>query len=272
MPAVLTTPFLFILGLVFGSFFNVLIYRLPRELSIVRPGSFCPACRHPIAWYDNIPLLSWLILRGRCRHCGAPISVRYPLVELMAGVIFAGVPLLSRAIGLARVAAEAVTALHIAFAIIFVSLLALVLIIDLEHQIIPDELNIAMFVLGWMAVFALNPSISPGWISSLIGMFVLSVFFLAFALLIGGFGIGDVKLALGLGAFFGWQLLIVAAFLSFAVGGVFAIAYAIFLLFKRKLRARIAIPFGPYLTVGAVTALFVGQRLLMWYLSLFHLA
>ena len=270
MPPVLTTVILFLLGLVFGSFFNVLIYRLPREISIIKPGSFCPACRHGIAWYDNIPLLSWLLLRARCRHCGARISVRYPLVELMAGVIFVGTPLLAKAIGLARVPADRITPLHSAFAVVFISILALVLIIDLEHQIIPDELSIALFVLGWMAVFALNPPISPGWLSSFIGMCVLSLFFLAFALLIGGFGIGDVKLGAGLGTFFGWQLLLVAAFLSFVIGGVVAIAYALFLLSRRRLRARIAIPFGPYLAAGAVLTLFLGARLLSWYLSLFR--
>ncbi|OPX23203.1 MAG: hypothetical protein B1H03_02410 [Planctomycetales bacterium 4484_113] len=270
MPPILITVFLFVLGLVFGSFFNVLIYRLPRELSIVKPGSFCPSCRHPIAWYDNIPLLSWLILRGRCRHCGAAISLRYPLVELMTGIIFAGVPPLVKAVGLANVPAAGVSPLHIAFAIIFISILALVLIIDLEHQIIPDELSVALFVLGWMAVFALRPPISPGWVSSLIGMFVLSLFFLAFALLLGGFGLGDVKLAVGLGAFFGWQLLVVAAFLSFAVGGVFAISFALYLMSQRKLKARIAIPFGPYLAIGAALTLFIGDRLLVWYLSFFR--
>jgi len=260
---------LFVFGLAFGSFFNVLIYRLPRDLSIVSPGSSCPHCKKPIRWYDNIPLLSFVILRAKCRFCAAPISIRYPLVELAGGLIFSCVPLLGSLWGYTHVPVELVTPIHDAMAIAAVCVFFLVLVIDFEHQIIPDQLSVALFVLGWLSVLALNPAFSPGWISSLIGMFILSVFFFVFALAIGGFGMGDVKLAIGMGALFGWQQLLVAAMLSFLAGGAIAVLYAGFLLMRRKLKARIQIPFGPYLAVGSAVSLFVADRLMHWYLGFF---
>jgi leader peptidase (prepilin peptidase)/N-methyltransferase len=265
--AALNYVVLFIFGLVFGSFFNVLIYRLPRDLSIVFPGSHCPHCKKPIRWYDNIPLLSYIILRAKCRFCGAPISIRYPLVELAGGLIFAGVPLLGSLWGYTNVPAGMVTPIHDALAIAAISVFFLALVIDFEHQIIPDQLSVALFAIGWLGVLVLYPGFSPGWVSSLIGMFVLSAFFFAFALAIGGFGMGDVKLAIGMGALFGWQQLLVAAMISFVAGGAIAVLFAGYLLLRRKLKARIQIPFGPYLAVGSVVSVFVAERLMQWYLS-----
>ncbi len=260
---------LFVFGLVFGSFFNVLIYRLPRDLSIIFPRSYCPHCKKPIRWYDNIPLLSYVILKAKCRFCGVPISIRYPLVELAAGLIFAGVPLLGSLWGYTYVPAGQVTPIHDAFAIAAVSIFFLVLVIDFEHQIIPDQLSIALFAVGWLSVLVLRPGFSPGWASSLIGMFVLSAFFFVFALAIGGFGMGDVKLAIGMGALFGWQQLLVAAMLSFLIGGAAAVFFAGYLLLRRRLKARIPIPFGPYLAVASVVSVFFAGRLMQWYLAFF---
>jgi leader peptidase (prepilin peptidase)/N-methyltransferase len=262
---------LFVFGLVFGSFFNVLIYRLPRDKSVVFPPSSCPQCGKHIRWYDNIPLISWVLLRAKCRDCGCSISVRYPLVELCGGLIFAGVPMLGNVSGYSRVFPEQITLWHDAIAIAVVAMLFLILVIDFEHQIIPDQLSIGMFAVGWLGVFVLHPGLSPGWVSSLIGMFVLSIFFLIFALAVGGFGMGDVKLAVGMGALFGWQLVSVAAMLSFFIGGIFAILYALYLLSKKKLHRRIPIPFGPYLAVAIFITLFWGQRILDWYLGMFGL-
>jgi len=260
---------LFIFGLVFGSFFNVLIYRLPRDLSVIFPRSFCPHCKKAIRWYDNVPLLSYVILRAKCRFCGAPISVRYPLVELAGGLIFAGVPLLGSLWGYTHVPAEMVNPIHDALAIAVVSVFFLVLVIDFEHQIIPDQLSIALFAVGWLSVLVAYPGFSLGWVSSLIGMFVLSAFFFVFALAIGGFGMGDVKLAVGIGALFGWQQLLVATMLSFLIGGAVAVCFAGYLLLRRKLKARIPIPFGPYLAVASVVSLFFAERLMQWYLAFF---
>jgi leader peptidase (prepilin peptidase) / N-methyltransferase len=260
---------LFIFGLVFGSFFNVLIYRLPRDLSVVHPGSRCPQCDHPIRWYDNIPLLSYVLLGAKCRHCGARISMRYPLVELAGGLIFAGVPWLGSAYGYTRVLVEQVTPFHHGVAIVCVSVFFLVLVIDFEHKMIPDQLNIALFAAAWLAVVVLRPGFSPGWASSVIGMFLLSLFFFIFALAIGGFGMGDVKMALGLGVLFGWQQLLVVAMLSFIIGGLAAIGIATRLYVGKKRKARTEIPFGPYLSLGAAIALFTAAPLLDWYLSFF---
>ncbi len=260
---------LFVFGLAFGSFFNVLIYRLPRDLSVVSPGSYCPHCKKHIRWYDNIPLLSYVILRAKCRYCGAPISIRYPLVELVGGLILAGIPFLGSLWGDTNVPVGRVNPIHDAFAIAVVSIFFLVLVIDFEHQIIPDQLSVALFAIGWLGVLFLRPGFSPGWLSSLIGMFALSIFFLIFAMAIGGFGIGDVKLAVGMGAVYGWQQLIVVAMLSFVAGGIVAAIYAVYLLFRRKYRTRIQIPFGPYLALGAIVSVFFAQRIMDWYLAFF---
>lgn len=260
---------LFVFGLVFGSFFNVLIYRLPRDLSVVHPGSHCPQCDQPIKWYDNIPLLSYVLLGAKCRHCHAPISLRYPLVELAGGLIFAGVPWLGGAYGYTRVPVGQITPFHDAIAIVCVSIFFLVFVIDCEHKLIPDQLNIALFAAAWLAVVVLHPGFSPGWASSLIGMFLLSLFFFIFALALGGFGMGDVKMALGLGVLFGWEQLLVVAMLSFIIGGLAAIGIAARLYLGGKLKARTEIPFGPYLSLGAATGLFAAAPLLNWYLGFF---
>ena len=281
-----------VLGLLVGSFLNVLIYRLPvmmqrewrvqareflelpcepvgERFNLLLPNSRCPHCAHRIRAWENVPLVSWLFLRGKCSSCQAPISCRYPLVELAGGFIFAGVPWLGSLYGYTRVPVEQVTPFHHAFAIICVSVFFLILLIDLEHKIIPDQLSIALFAVGWLSVLVAYPGFSPGWVSSLIGMFVLSAFFFVFALAIGGFGMGDVKLAVGIGALFGWQQLLVATMLSFLIGGAVAVCFAGYLLLRRKLKARIPIPFGPYLAVASVVSLFFAERIMQWYLAFF---
>ena len=272
MSAVAINVFLFLLGLVFGSFFNVLIYRLPRDLSIIKPGSHCPHCKTAIKWYDNIPLLSYILLGGKCRACGGKISFRYPLIEFLTGVIFVGVPSLAKLVGLSGVKSAQVSSAHQAVSVIFVLLMMLIFVIDLEHQIIPDQLNLALFILALVAVFVLRPTISPSLMSSAIGMFALSIFFFALAVSIGGMGMGDVKMAIGLGLFFGWQLVLVVAFLAFLIGGVFAIFLALRLVVSKKYRPRIAIPFGPYLAIASAITLFYGEKILGWYLSFFRVA
>ncbi len=192
-------------------------------------------------------------------------------MELFSGVIFAGTPLLARALGLSRVPPVSLTTFHIAIAVIFVCIMFLVLVIDLQHQIIPDQLNIALLVVAVISTFALNPSFTTGWVSSLVGMLILAGFFFLLAISIGGMGMGDVKMALGLGFFFGWRLTFVLAFISFLVGGVFAIAIGIRLIARRKYRPRVAIPFGPYLAVASVITLFAGDKILSWYLSFFKI-
>jgi leader peptidase (prepilin peptidase)/N-methyltransferase len=240
-----------LLGLIVGSFLNVVIARLPEGRSLWRPRSACATCGAQIAWHDNIPLLSYALLRGRCRACGATISARYPLVEAATGLLF--------------VAAYERFDVGIDFAVAALLLAALVAItaIDLDLQIIPDAITLPGIVAGIPA------NVASGWGSwsdSLLGIAVGGGLFLAIILASGGgMGGGDMKLGAMLGAFLGWRLTLVAVFVAVVVGGVVAIAV---LAAGRKGR-KDAIPFGPFLAVGGVTALFWGQRLLTWYMDAF---
>jgi leader peptidase (prepilin peptidase)/N-methyltransferase len=234
-----------------GSFLNVVIWRLPRGESLLHPGSHCPACDRPVRWYDNVPVLGWLWLRGCCRDCRAPISARYPLVEAATALLFA-------ACGVAFGAS-----VELAPALVFCAALVAVSGIDLDHRIIPDVivLPLTALALAYWAVFDL--SVLP-W--AVIGALGGAVFLLAIALAYpSGMGLGDVKLALMMGAFLGGAVVpaLFAGFLAGAVVGVAMIA-------RHGMSARKqAVPFGPFLSAGAVLALFAGSAISDWYLGLF---
>ena len=245
----------FILGLLIGSFINVCIYRVPRKESIVFPPSHCTSCRQPIQPYDNIPLLSFLFLRGRCRSCRTPISWRYPLVELIHGV---GYFFILRQFGLSSAA--------LIYALFFTSLVA-VTFIDLSHQIVPDVITLPGMVLGLLAASTVLP---PGPINSLIGLFLGGGLFYLVAILSvtllkkEGMGGGDIKLIAMIGAFLGWKgmlLTIFLAALSGSISGLFLV------LFRGRSRAE-PIPFGPFLALGAMVSLFWGSEILRWYFLL----
>lgn len=248
-----------VFGMVTGSFLNVCICRLPKNESIVSPPSHCPACSYQIRWYDNIPLLSYLLLRGKCRGCGAPISLQYPLVELLNGVLTL---LLFLRFGPT-----------IAFVTLFLFCSALVVItfIDIEHQIIPDEISLPGIVVGFILSFFI-----PGhsWLNSLLGILLgggsLLLVASAYHWLTGkdGMGGGDVKLLAMMGAFLGWKSVPFIIFASSLVGSI--IGVSIMLLQKKD--SKLAIPFGPYLAFGAVLYIFYGKSLIQWYLGLgsFH--
>lgn len=240
-----------LLGLIVGSFLNVVIARLPAGRSLWRPRSACATCGAQIAWHDNIPLLSYALLRGHCRACGAAISARYPLVEAATCLLF--------------VAAYERFDVGIDFAVAALLLAALVAItaIDLDLQVIPDAITLPGIVAGIPA----NAASGWGsWSDSLLGIAVGGGLFLAIILASGGgMGGGDMKLGAMLGAFLGWRLTLVAVFVAVVVGGAVAVAV---LATGRKGR-KDAIPFGPFLAVGGVTALFWGQRLLTWYMEAF---
>jgi len=245
----------FILGAVVGSFLNVCICRLPRDESVVSPPSHCPGCGYLIRWYDNIPLLSYLMLRGRCRGCGERISPRYPLVELLNA-------LLSLALYL-RFGPT------LAFCVLFVLCSALVAItfIDLEHQIIPDEISLSGIVLGFVASFFLA---GHGWLNSLLGILLgggsLLLVAYGYQLLTGkeGMGGGDIKLLAMMGAFLGWRSIPFIIFVSSLAGSLIGIS----LMLIQKKDSKLAIPFGPYLALGALLYVFYGPRLIRWYLTL----
>ncbi|MBR3899724.1 MAG: prepilin peptidase [Elusimicrobiaceae bacterium] len=234
-----------IFGLIIGSFLNVCIYRIPRNKSIVWPPSGCPKCGKHIAFYDNIPLLSYLILWGKCRHCKAPISCQYPIVEFITGALTL---LFVWHWGLTPWTAVLLTAVYC---------LIILSVIDLELMIIPDRFSLGLIVLG-LATFALNPNFAgtllDRFLQSLLGAGVGFFGTLAVALLgyvmfkkeaMGG---GDVKLMGGIGAFVGWEGVITTIIFASALG----LVYSVFLMiFKGKGKGD-AIPFGPFLSAGAL--------------------
>lgn len=238
-----------LLGLLFGSFANVLVHRLPRGESIVFPGSHCPHCAHAIAWYDNIPVVSWMLLGGRCRHCAAPVAVRYPLMEAGLGMIWA------------LLAWHFPASLALGSALVLSFLLWVLTWIDLETGLLPDALTLPGIAIG--ILFA---AIGGQLIDSLIGAAAgYAVFWLVarlFLLLTGreGMGQGDFKLLAMLGAFLGWQALPFVIFLSSFVGAIVGSLYL--LLTRNSMRAEI--PFGPYLAAAGMIWLVWGEALLAW--------
>ena len=236
-------------GLALGSFLNVVAARLPLKRSVVHPGSACPSCEQPIAWYDNVPLLSWALLRGRCRSCDTTISARYPAVELATGLLIAGCVL---AFGLT---------LDALVASFFCALLVAVSATDLEHRIIPNRLVVPGAAIVLVAQTALHPS--PEWALAALGA---SGFLLVAALAYpAGMGMGDIKLALLLGAMLGRTVPV-----ALMIGMVAALVPGLVLLARHGKAARkMGIPFGPFLALGSVVALFWGDALLDAYLSTF---
>jgi leader peptidase (prepilin peptidase)/N-methyltransferase len=240
-----------VFGLLVGSFLNVVIARVPEGRSVWAPRSACPRCGALIGWYDNIPLISFLVLRGRCRGCRTPIPWRYPIVEAATGGAFA----LSYALfG---------PTLDFVVAAILLGALIAITAIDLRHQIIPDVITLPGIVVGFLASLG---GTRVDWLDSLLGIAVGGGIFLVIILVSGGgMGGGDMKLGAMLGAFLGWKLGLLALLLGVLSGGLVAVAL---LLFGRKGRKE-AIPFGPYLALGGALALLWGEPILTWYLSRF---
>lgn len=247
--------FSFLFGMIVGSFLNVCICRMPKDESVVSPPSHCPICDYRIRWYDNIPVISYLALRGRCRGCGTRISIQYPIVELLNGILTF---LLFLRFG---------PTLTFAALFLFCSALVVITFIDIEHQIIPDEISLSGIVLGFLFSFILP---GHGWLSAVLGILLGggSLLFVAYAYqwLTGkeGMGGGDIKLLAMMGAFLGWKSIPFIVLASSLVGSV--IGVSIMLLQKKD--SKLAIPFGPYLAFGAVLYIFYGQPLINWYLSM----
>ena len=241
-----------VFGLLVGSFLNVVIARVPEGRSVWAPRSACPRCGALIAWYDNIPLVSFLLLRARCRGCRAGIPWGYPIVEAATGAAFT----------LAYVLFGPTPKFLVA-AVLLGALIAITAI-DLRHQIIPDVISLPGIVVGFVANSLLPGGV--GWLDSLIGIAVGGGIFLVIILVSGGgMGGGDMKLGAMLGAFLGWKLGLLALLLGVLAGGAVAV---VLLLLGRKGRKE-AIPFGPYLALGGAVALLWGDQVLTWYLSRF---
>ena len=274
--------FIFVFGALIGSFLNVVIHRVPHELSIVYPNSACPKCQKPIAPYDNIPILSWLILGGKCRNCREKISPRYPAVELLTALLFV---LVYSQIGFNW---------YLPVALVFATTTVALIFIDAEHMILPDVINYPLLIFAltvrifYPIIFSENYFTDtkfaplnqlhdyPSWLVSLVGAI--------FGALLGGgslwlvgeiwkrlrgveaMGLGDVKMMFAVGALLGWRLTLLSIFLgafSGAVIGVFLIAR------QPEKNMQTQIPFGIFLGIGSILALLFGDQIIAWYLRSF---
>jgi leader peptidase (prepilin peptidase) / N-methyltransferase len=246
------TAFAGISGAVIGSFLNVVVYRLPLGESLVKPRSHCPSCNTPVSPRDNVPLLSWLFLKGRCRHCAEPISPRYPAVELLTALCFVGV-VLARGLHPELIALIPFTAALIAISFI-----------DIQHKIVPNKIVAPAAVYGLITAAAFRTHILPELLIAGAGAFT---FFLVAALIHPkGMGMGDVKLAGVMGLYLG-KLVIPALVVAFVVGSVVGVA----LVLRHGARSRkLGVPFAPFMALGGLVAMLAGQGLIDFYLDNLH--
>lgn len=246
----------FILGAVIGSFLNVCIYRIPEGMSIVFPASRCPVCAESLRWYHNVPVISYLLLRGKCAFCAVKIPLRYPVIELLNAGLYV---LVFWYFGLS-------SATLVFF--IFISALVVITFIDLDYQIIPDVISLPGIVVGFMCSFVL-PWLT--WQDSLYGILLGggSLFAIAagyeFLTKKEGMGGGDIKLLAMLGAFLGWKAVLPIVFLSSLVGTLVGVP----LMLIKGADGRLAIPFGPFLALASIVYLFWGGTIIRWYLGMF---
>lgn len=245
----------FIMGLCFGSFLNVVIFRLPAGQSLNRPPSRCMSCGYALRWRDNVPILSWALLGGKCRNCRVRLSMQYPIVELVTGLLFLLVVWLTPPGPL------------VFSRLIFVCVLVALFAIDLEHQILPNTITLPGIAIGFIFSF-IAP---PGWQSSLIGILlgggVLYGIAAAYYLVRReeGLGMGDVKMLAMIGAFLGWKAVLVTLVLSSFSGALLGMA----LIAAQRGGMKLALPFGTFLALGALAAMFVGYPLIAWYAQFF---
>ncbi|MEO8041832.1 MAG: prepilin peptidase [Acidobacteriota bacterium] len=282
MPEAVAYIFVFIFGAIVGSFLNVVIHRVPNEESIVFPNSACPKCKAPIKAYDNIPILSWLILRGKCRGCGMAISARYPAVELLTAFLYL---LVYWQVGLSPM---------LPVSLAFVSAMVALIFIDAEHMILPNVITYPLLVIALLVrlifplVFAENyfsdTAFAP--VNYLVGQppWLVSIFGALVGALVGGgslwfvgavwkklrgvdaMGLGDVKMMLGVGALLGWRL----AFLSIFLGAFAGALLGIVVIAKQKDKdLQTQIPFGIFLGTGSILSLLFGEQLIGWYVRTF---
>lgn len=282
LPEIVAYFFVFLFGAAVGSFLNVVIHRVPNEESIVFPNSACPNCKVSIKPYDNIPILSWLILRGKCRNCKNPISARYPAVELLTALIFV---LTYWQIGFT---------VFLPVCLIFVAAIVALIFIDAEHMILPNVITYPLLVFAlliravypiffgkaFFADFDVFPLIFlqgyPGWMVSLTGAILGGLVGGGSLWLVGeiwkrlrgvdAMGLGDVKMMFAVGALLGWRLTLLSIFLGAFSGAIIGV----FLISRQKDKdLQTQIPFGIFLGIGSIVALLFGEQIVRWYLSMF---
>ena len=246
----------FLAGIILGSFYNVCIYRIPRDQSVAFPASHCTSCGHALSSADLVPVFSWIFLRGICRYCKSKISVRYPLVESLTGMIFAGIYLVSG------------ITMTTAFNLVFASLMIIITFIDIDFRIIPDRFIITGTILAVVKFFVVK---DLNWtevvIGGVIGGGVLLLVDLAGRIFYKkeGMGLGDVKLMLMAGAYLGYANTIVALLGAIWIGAI----AGIIILRSNRTREDNYMAFGPFLALGSLIALFGGKQIIQFYLSLF---
>lgn len=256
MDTAILSLWIFFLGASIGSFLNVCIYRIPAGLSIVSPPSRCPQCETKIRWWQNIPIVSWLLLRGKCSNCKEKISVRYLLVETLTGLLFLKI--------FTMFELHPATLVFWAFAAALVTLT----FIDLDHQIIPDIISLPGIILGFVTV-----SLTPlTWSNSILGILLGGGSLWSIAIIYElltkneGMGGGDIKLLAMIGAFLGWKAILPVIFISSCLGTLIGVP----LMLRQGASGKLAIPFGPFLSAAALIWFFWGGVLLRWYLGFFH--
>lgn len=246
--------FLFLTGLVIGSFLNVCIHRLPLKQSVVHPGSRCPGCGYALRWYDNIPVVSYALLRGRCRSCARRISIQYPIIEIVTAVVFL---LHWHAFG---------PTIMLPLRLVFACALIVLFMIDLEHQILPDVITLPGIVVGVACSLFLPPGPLMSVLGVLLGGGLLWAIAEAWLRLrkVDAMGFGDVKMLAMVGAWLGVKMVLVTFVLSSMMGGLIGVA----LIGSRRADLATRVPFGTMLAVAALVASLYGEPLLAWYLSL----
>jgi len=270
--------FIFIFGLVVGSFLNVVILRLGTKKSALKGRSFCPHCKHTLAWYDLIPVLSFVLLKGRCRYCAKKISWQYPLVELATGLVFLQafvilsvakdpsvlpqIPRFLVSLGMTILVVRCGLLLAVC------SLLIIIFVYDLKHYLIPDKIIFPAIVVAFLYQISLRLTaygqrLTLTTFYPLLAAFGAATFFLLLVLITHGkgMGVGDVKLAFLMGLFLSWPQIATALFIAFLSGGL--VGLVLILTHKKKLKSMV--PFGPFLVSGTIIALFWGEKIVSWY-------
>jgi len=242
-------------GLCIGSFLNVVIHRLPRGTSVVTPPSRCSGCGYELRWFDNVPVLSWALLRGRCRKCGSPISIRYPIVEILTMLVF----LLHWWV----FGWTVLLAVRVLFACALIALFA----IDLEHHLLPDKITLPGIAAGLILSIIVPPGIVDAILGAILGWVVLWGIGEAYFRYSGqeGMGGGDVKMLAMIGAFLGWKLVLVTLVLSSVTGALIGMA----VIAARRGDMKYALPYGTFLAAAALLASLMGDRLVAWYTGLY---